>query len=63
MTSDVALVFSSCPNNTPMIGLCQYHCTIGRDPAGVFCIAIRRVYVENTLAPYSYQRVLQHIHC
>ena len=63
MTSDAALVFSSCPDNTTMVGLRQYRCTIGWDPAGVFCIAVHHVYVENALAPYSYPRVLQHIVC
>ena len=61
MTSDAALVLSSCPDNTPMIGLCQYRCTIGWDPARVFCIAVHCVYVENALVLYSYPRVLQHI--
>ena len=63
MTSDAALVFSSDPDNTPTIGLRQYHCTIGQDPVRVFWVAVHRMYVENALAPYSYPRVLQHIVC
>ena len=62
MTSEATLVISSCPNNTPMIGLHQYHCTIGRDPARVFCIVAPLWNVESALAPYSYPLVLQHMY-
>ena len=62
MTSDTPLVFSSCLDNTPMIGLHWYHCNIGRDPVGAFCVTVHHVYVENALAPYSYPRILQHMY-
>ena len=54
MTSDTALVLSSCPNNTPMIGLRRFRGTQGLDLVGVFYIATPPHIVESTLAPYPY---------
>ena len=54
MTSDAALVFSSCPDNTPMIGLHQFQGTHGLDLVRVFYVATLPHVVESALAPYSY---------
>ena len=54
MTSDGALVFSSCPNNTPTIGLRQFRGTKGLDLVGVFYITTPPHIVKSALVPYSY---------
>ena len=54
MTSDAALVFSSCPNNTPTIGLHWFQGTKGLDLFGVFYVAAPPCIVESALAPYPY---------
>ena len=54
MTSDAALVFSSCPDNTPTIGLRWFRGTQGLDLVGVFYIAALPRIIESTLVPYSY---------
>ena len=54
MTSDAALVLSSCPNNTPMIGLRRFRGTKGLDLVGVFYITVPLHIVESALAPYLY---------
>ena len=54
MTSDAALVFSSCPDNTPRIGLRQFRGTKGQDLVGVFYIAALPQIIKSALAPYSY---------
>ena len=54
MTSDTTLVFSSCPDNTPTIGLHRFPGTKGLDLVGVFYIAALPRIVESALAPYSY---------
>ena len=54
MTSDATLVFSSCPNNTPRIGLCQFWGTKGLDLVGVFYIAAPPCIIKSTLVPYLY---------
>ena len=56
MTSDAALVFSSCPDNTPSIGLCWFHRTNGLDLIRVFYVTVPLRIVESALAPYSYPR-------
>ena len=52
MTSDAALVFS--PDNTPMIGLCQFQGTKGLDLVGVFYITTLPCIIKSALVPYSY---------
>ena len=54
MTSDAALVFSSCPDNTPTIGLRQFRGTKGLDLIRVFYITTPLHVVESALAPYPY---------
>ena len=54
MTSDAALVLSSCPDNTPTIGLHQFRGTKGLDLVGVFYVAAPPHVIESALAPYSY---------
>ena len=54
MTSDAALDFSSCPDNTPTIGLRQFRGTKGKDLVRVFYIAALLRIVESAQAPYSY---------
>ena len=54
MTSDAALVFSSCPNNTPTIGLHQFWGTKGLDLVGVFYVTTPLHVVESTLVLYPY---------
>ena len=54
MTSDSTLVLSSCPDNTPTIGLHQFWGTKGLDLVGVFHIAAPPCIVESTLVPYPY---------
>ena len=56
MTSDATLVFSSCPDNTPTLGLHRFGETKGQDLIGVFYIAALQRIIESTLAPYSYPR-------
>ena len=54
MTSDAALVFSSCPDNTPMIGLPWFRGTKCLDLVGVFYAAAPPRVVDSALAPYPY---------
>ena len=54
MTSDAALDFSSCPDNTPMIGLHWFCGTKGQDLVGVFYVATPPQIVKSALVPYSY---------
>ena len=54
MTSDATLVFSSCPDNTPTIGLRQFQGTKSLDLVGVFYVATPPHVVESALAPYPY---------
>ena len=54
MTSDATLVISSCPNNTPTIGLPQFRGTKGVDLVGVFYITSLPCVIESTLALYPY---------
>ena len=54
MTSDAALVFSSCPDNTPMKGLRQFCRTNGLDLVRVFYVTAPPQIVESALVPYSY---------
>ena len=54
MTSDTALEFSSCPDNTPTIGLHQFRRTQGLDLFGVVYITALPRVIKSTLAPYSY---------
>ena len=54
MTGDTTLVFSSCPNNTPMIGLCQFWGTKGQDLIRVFYVTALPRIIESALAPYPY---------
>ena len=54
MTSDTTLVFSSCPDNTPTIGLCQFQGTKGLDLVGVFYVTALPCVIESALAPYPY---------
>ena len=56
MTSDATLVLSSCPDNTPTIGLCRFRGTEGLDLVGVFYIAALPRIVESALVPYPYSR-------
>ena len=56
MTSDATLVFSSGPDNTPMIGLHQFQGTKGLDLVGVFYVTTLPCIVESALALYSYPR-------
>ena len=62
MTSDATLVFSSCPNNTPTIGLRWFRGTKGLDLVGVFYVTAPLRIVESTLAPYSYPRFCNNWH-
>ena len=62
MTSDTTLVFSSCPDNTPMIGLHWFQGTQGQDLVGVFYIATLPCIIESALAPYSYPRFCNNWH-
>ena len=54
MTSDATLEFSSCPDNTPTLGLHQFQGTQGLDLFGVFYIATPPWIIESALALYSY---------
>ena len=54
MTSDTTLVFSSCPDNTPTIGLHRFRGTKGLDLVGVFYVAAPLHIIESTLALYPY---------
>ena len=54
MTSDATLVFSSCPDNTPMIGLHWFQGNQGLVLVGVFYVAAPLRIIESALAPYSY---------
>ena len=54
MTSDATLVFSSCPSNTPMIGLHWFRGTKDLDLVGVFYVAVPPRVVESALVPYPY---------
>ena len=56
MTSDATLAFSSCPNNTPTIGLHWFRGTKGLDLVGVFYVTELWHVVESALAPYPYPR-------
>ena len=54
MTSDTTLVFSSCPDNTPMIGLHWFRGTKGLDLVGVFYITALPHVIKSALVPYPY---------
>ena len=54
MTSDAALDFSSCPDNTPTIGLHLFQGTKGLDLVRVFYVATLLQIIKSALAPYSY---------
>ena len=54
MTSDAALVFSSCPDYTPTIGLRWFQGTKGLNLVGVFYVATPPRVVKSALAPYPY---------
>ena len=62
MTSDAALVFSSCPDNTPTIGLCRFQGTKGLDLVGVFYVTTLPRIIESALAPYPYPRFCNNWH-
>ena len=62
MTSDATLVFSSCPDNTPMIGLRQFRGTKGLDLVGVFYVAAPLHIIKSTLALYPYPGFCNNLH-
>ena len=54
MTSDAALVFNSCPDNTPTIGLHRFRGTHSLDLVRVFYVTTPLHIIKSALAPYSY---------
>ena len=54
MTSDTTLVFSSCPDNTPTIGLRRFQGTKGLDLVGVFYVTALPCVIKSALALYPY---------
>ena len=54
MTSDATLEFSSCPDNTLMMGLRWFRGTKGLDLVSIFYVAPPPRVIESALAPYSY---------
>ena len=62
MTSDATLVLSSCPDNTPTIGLRRFRGTKGLDVVGVFYITALPRIIKSTLALYPYPRFCNNWH-
>ena len=62
MTSAATLVFSSCPDNTPTIGLHWFQETKGLDLVGVFYIPTPPHIVKSTLVLYPYPRFCNNWH-